>query len=118
MNCESDTVELANSMGFAVARFNRLEFAHDNEICDRTGGIYDLCPEHTSFTAISAWAWGYTVAMDALERIPFADVENVGITGHSRGGKTVLLAAAAPPPSISRLTPSRRSALSLIGNNF
>ncbi len=34
-------------------------------------------------------------ALDALEMIPHADATNVGITGHSRGGKTVLLAAVA-----------------------
>jgi hypothetical protein len=33
--------------------------------------------------------------MDAFGEIPHVDIENVGITGHSRGGKTVLLAAAA-----------------------
>ena len=95
INCESDTINLANDMGFAVARFNRLEFASDNAELGRSGGIYDIYPESTSFTAISAWAWGYMAAMDALGQLPFVDIENVGITGHSRGGKTVLLAAAA-----------------------
>ena len=93
--CESDTIELARSMGFAVARFNRLEFATDDKLQGRMGGIYELYPENTEFSTISAWAWGYSRAMDALEQIPHVDVNNVGITGHSRGGKTVLLAAAA-----------------------
>ncbi len=95
MNCESDTVRVAHDLGITVARFNRLEMAHDDKDLPRAGGLYDVYPEHTSFTAISAWAWGYIAAMDALSQIPYVDVENVGITGHSRGGKTVMLAAAA-----------------------
>ena len=94
-NCESDTISKACSMKIAVARFNRLEFANDDKDAGRVGGLYDIYPENKSFTAISAWAWGYMVAMDAMEQIPHLDTQNVGITGHSRGGKTVLLAAAA-----------------------
>lgn len=93
--CESDTIEKAKSMNIAVARFNRLEFANDDKDAERSGGLYDIYPENKSFTAISAWAWGYMAVMDALEYIPHIDAENVGITGHSRGGKTVMLAAAA-----------------------
>lgn len=93
--CESDTIAKACSMKIAVARFNRLEFANDDKDAGRVGGLYDVYPEHKAFTAISAWAWGYMAAMDALAQIPHVDIENVGITGHSRGGKTVLLAAAA-----------------------
>ena len=94
-NCESDTIEKAKEMGFGVARFNRLEMASDDAGLGRVGGIYDVYPENKSFTAISAWAWGYMTVMDALSEIPQVDAENVGITGHSRGGKTVMLAAAA-----------------------
>ena len=93
--CESDTIAKACSMKFAVARFNRLELANDDKDAGRVGGLYDIYPEHTSFKAISAWAWGYMTVMDAFEQIPHIDVENVGITGHSCGGKTVMLAAAA-----------------------
>ena len=93
--CESDTIEYATSIGFGVGRFNRLEMANDDKNAGRVGGLYDVYPEHTGFTAISAWAWGYMTVMDALSEIPQIDAENVGITGHSRGGKTVLLAAAA-----------------------
>lgn len=93
--CESDTIAMATSLKIAVARFNRLELANDDKDAGRVGGLYEIYPEHKTFTAISAWAWGYMAVMDAFEQIPHIDVENVGITGHSRGGKTVLLAAAA-----------------------
>ena len=94
-NCESDTIEYASSKGIAVARFNRLEIANDDKDLGRVGGIYDIYPENKSFTAISAWAWGYMTVIDACKQIPHVDMDNIGITGHSRGGKTVLLAAAA-----------------------
>ncbi len=94
LNCESDTIAYAKARGFAVAVFDRLEVAHDDMAQPREGGVYDIYPDYPDFTAISAWAWGYRVVMDAFEQIPHIDAENVGITGHSRGGKTVMLAAA------------------------
>lgn len=95
---ESDTVEEARKRGYAVAIFNRLELANDRSGKDgnwREGGLYEVYPEQTEFTAISAWAWGYLVCMDVFEQMPFINEQEVGITGHSRGGKTVMLAAAA-----------------------
>ncbi len=92
--CSGEVIAEANRRGFIVAKFNRTEFAHDMYNTRREGGIYDLYPGRT-FGAIAAWAWGYSRALDALERIDCADTSRVGITGHSRGGKTVLLAGAA-----------------------
>ena len=82
-----------NRRGFALAVFDRLELASDVKDSGRSAGIYALYPER-EFGALSAWAWGYLRAMDALERIDLIDDSRVGITGHSRGGKTVLLAGA------------------------
>ncbi len=101
-NMESDVVKSAMSRGMIAAKFNRLEIAKDimgepkaGTAYDRTGGLYDVYPEHKEFTAISAWAWGYMVVMDVFEQMSFVDETEVGITGHSRGGKTVMLAAVA-----------------------
>ena len=94
-NCESDVIEAAGEMGIAVARFNRLEMACDNTFVGKVGGVYDLFPEDDEFSAISAWAWGYITTVTALSEIPYVDMDNIAITGHSRGGKTILLAAAA-----------------------
>ena len=91
MNLERDTIEEALKRGYAVARFNRLELADDRK--ERKGPLFDLYPEHPDVTAISAWAWGYSVCMDVLEKLSYTDETEVGITGHSRGGKTVMLAA-------------------------
>lgn len=91
--CNDVVIDDAISRGYVVAKFNCVEFAADVNDNGRKGGIYDMYPGLT-FGAISAWAWGYSRAMDALETIDFVDVENVVITGHSRGGKAVLVAGA------------------------
>ena len=86
-------IDEINRRGMIAAVFNRLEFAPDLYNCDRTSGIYPLYPG-SDFSALSAWAWGYHRAMDALCQLDFVDASRVAITGHSRGGKCVLLAGA------------------------
>ena len=90
-NMESDTINEAMSRGYIAARFNRLELANDVK-GSREGGLHKVYPD-ISFTDIGAWAWGYMVCMDVFEKLSFVDATEVGITGHSRGGKTVMLAA-------------------------
>lgn len=92
-NCNDTVIKEANRRGFAVVKFDRTELAPDELDRDRTRGIYPLYPG-LRFTAISAWAWGYQRVVDALETLDFIDMEHIAITGHSRGGKTVLLAGA------------------------
>ncbi len=92
LNMDTEAINEITARGYIVARFNRLELAPDIPSAEREGGLYDIYPENQDFTAISAWAWGYMTVMDALEQLPFVDITEVGITGHSRGGKTALLA--------------------------
>jgi hypothetical protein len=47
--------------------------------------------------ALRAWAWGASRAMDYLESDPAVDARQVGLAGHSRFGKTVLVAMAYDP---------------------
>lgn len=82
-DCESDTIEKACSMKFTVARFNRLEFASDDGRAGRVGGLYDIYPEHKTFTAISAWAWGYMAVMDAFAVFFFKTRKNACLSPHS-----------------------------------
>jgi pimeloyl-ACP methyl ester carboxylesterase len=47
--------------------------------------------------AIAAWAWTYLRAMDALATQPKVDQNRISLWGHSRNGKSALLAAALDP---------------------
>ena len=84
--------------GFGLMLFNRCEMAEDlgslgPGALKREGGLYGVYPGR-SFGAVSAWAWGYHRCVDALAKLPAADLTRLAITGHSRGGKTTLLAGA------------------------
>ena len=92
-NMNDRVIDEINRRGMIAAIFNRVEFAPDLYNSDRVAGIYPMYPDG-AFSALSAWAWGYHRAMDALCQLDFVDSSRVAITGHSRGGKTVLLAGA------------------------
>lgn len=85
--------------GCALVMFNRTEMAEDlgyvnsPNVRQRSGGLYDVYPGRT-FAALSAWAWGYHRCVDLLQELPFIDPARIAISGHSRGGKTTLVAGA------------------------
>jgi len=79
--------------GYVLATFNRCELAPDIGNNDRNSGLYLVYPEG-AFGALSAWAWGYHRCVDFLSTLEFVDPDRIAIVGHSRGGKTVLLAGA------------------------
>lgn len=77
-----------------VVLFNRVELAPDIRGERRVNGpLYDVYPEYT-FGALGAWAWGYSRCVDLLEMLDYIDTDCIAFTGHSRGGKTALLAGA------------------------
>lgn len=55
--------------------------------------LTEIYPNMT-FGAVSAWAWGYSRCVDALEILGCADMDCITFTGHSRGGKVAILAGA------------------------
>ena len=79
--------------GYILAQFNRVELAPDVYNSNRTSGLYTVYPE-SGFGALAAWAWGYHRCVDALVAMDFVDAGRIAIAGHSRGGKTSLLAGA------------------------
>ncbi|NPV45922.1 MAG: hypothetical protein HPY69_03100 [Armatimonadetes bacterium] len=79
--------------GYVLVTFNRTEIVPDAYRSERDAGLYLVYPG-LDFGAIAAWAWGYHRVLDFLPTLDFADPQRVAITGHSRGGKTVLLAGA------------------------
>lgn len=79
--------------GYILATFNRVEIVPDVKEAGRDTSLYKIFPE-AKFGALAAWAWGYHRCVDVLSQLDFVDPGKIAITGHSRGGKTVLLAGA------------------------
>lgn len=82
--------------GYILAQFNRVELAADVYRPDRTSGIYLAHPKK-EYGALAAWAWGYHRCVDVLTAMDSVDPSRIAIVGHSRGGKTTLLAGATDP---------------------
>jgi cephalosporin-C deacetylase-like acetyl esterase len=84
--------------GYALVLFDRTQLAKDLPSGapgrdERSGALYDVYPDHT-FGALSAWAWGYHRCVDLIQTLSYIDAQHIAISGHSRGGKTTLLAGA------------------------
>lgn len=79
--------------GYALATFNRTEIVPDMYTNDRDTALYLVYPDG-DFGALAAWAWGYHRVVDFLAEQPWVEAERIAVVGHSRGGKTVLLAGA------------------------
>jgi len=88
------------SHGFAFASFCSSDV--DSDRADVSDGIYawlasqkpgSSSPTHNR-GSIAAWAWGYHRCVDYLETDAAIDAKRIAAVGHSRNGKTALLAAA------------------------
>ncbi|MBI4586448.1 MAG: acetylxylan esterase [Planctomycetes bacterium] len=98
---EVDTwaIEQSIDRGYAVATFYNGDIDPDQP--DFTDGLHphffkpgQTKPGPHDGGTIAAWAWGLHRAVDYLHRDPDIDTERIAVVGHSRNGKTALLAAA------------------------
>ncbi len=90
---------LARGWGFAV--LNPVSFQADDG-SGLTEGIIGLMNRGQprgpgDWGALRAWSWGASRALDYFETVPEIDAKQVGIEGHSRFGKTALVAMAFDP---------------------
>lgn len=93
-------IEAILDAGYAVATIFPSEFIPD----DRAEGLFELrrlSPGHaddeTRWGAIGAWGWAFSRMIDALEEDPRLDKTAMIAFGHSRYGKSALVAAAFDP---------------------
>lgn len=82
--------------GYAFASFHQSDIAPDAH--DFTKGIHARYalpqPKESWWGTIAAWAWGFQRMVDYLIDDPQIDPRRIALIGHSRRGKTALLAAA------------------------
>ena len=74
---------------FEMDRVSEIVDEEQSNIC--IGPLRQTYPE-VDFGAVGAWAWGYSRCVDALEILDNVDTSLIAFTGHSRGGKTAMLA--------------------------
>ena len=88
--------------GYAFATFHEAELDADRK--DETDGIHGRLrsasieaargDEKAAWGTIAAWAWGSSRIIDYAESVDDIDTSRVAVVGHSRRGKSALLAGA------------------------
>jgi hypothetical protein len=81
----------AVARGYIYAGFAKQDLDPDD--ADRSNGVHPWYPGY-DWATLSAWAWGAMRGVDYLLTRPDVQSAHIALTGHSRAGKTALLAAA------------------------
>ncbi|KAI0744956.1 hypothetical protein C8Q76DRAFT_789417 [Earliella scabrosa] len=92
-----DGLSLPVPNGVAQLIYGNSEMAQQNGQGSRGVGLfYNLYGQSHSASAMTAWAWGVSRIIDALEQTPDANLnpQKVAVTGCSRNGKGALMAGA------------------------
>lgn len=92
-------VEQTIDRGYALATFYHGDLDPDRN--DFTDGVHphffaagQKQPRSQDWGAIAAWAWGFHRVVDVLVTQSDIDAKRIAVVGHSRNGKTALLAGA------------------------
>ncbi len=92
-------VEQTLDRGYAVATFFSGDVVPDDKALAeavlrkfRAGGSEERGAADTA--VIMAWAWGFSRMLDYVQMVPEIDAKRIAAVGHSRNGKTALVAAA------------------------
>jgi DUF1680 family protein len=91
---ELDEVAIAEEIikrGYVIAEYVRTDLDPDKN--DIVGSAQTAYPDY-DWATLAVWAWGGMRVIDYLETLDYVDKERIAFTGHSRGGKTALLAGA------------------------
>lgn len=83
--------EEALRRGYSFAGYQRHDLDPDDE--DRSDAVHPLYHEY-DWATLAVWAWGASRVVDYLCSRDDVDAARIALTGHSRAGKTALLAAA------------------------
>ena len=85
-------IEDAVDRGYAVATFYSGDIDADQK--EKRDGIQKHFGKEYDWSTIAAWAWGYSRIIDYLVTDADIDAAKIIVVGHSRNGKTALLAGA------------------------
>ncbi len=77
--------------GYIFAGYQRHDI--DKDDADRSDGLHPLYPD-CDWASLAVWAWGALRVVDYLVTRSDVDAAHIALTGHSRAGKTALLAGA------------------------
>ncbi|KAL7281039.1 hypothetical protein ACG7TL_004341 [Trametes sanguinea] len=95
-----DGLSLPVPSNIAVMTYANSDMAQQNDQSSRGVGLfYNLYGKSATASAMTAWAWGVSRIIDALEQTPSANIntQKIAVTGCSRDGKGALMAGALEP---------------------
>lgn len=88
-------IEKITDRGYALATFYAGDVATDQApSIQRVRELHGESSQAGNVGMIAAWAWGVSRAVDHLIKQPEIDAKRIAVVGHSRMGKTALVAAA------------------------
>ena len=95
--CDVWCVDRIVERGYGLATFHQADVDPDRD--DFTDGIHPHYrslpgPAAAQWGTLAAWAWGLRCAVDYLGHRPEVDEDGLAVVGHSRRGKSALLAGA------------------------